>query len=67
MQNAISQLWKALDIDYSLTIKHIPGDLKDDDDPADFERPFQKQLKFLLKKLQLKTNLYGGDPENVQD
>ncbi len=24
-------------------------------------------LKFLLKKLQLKTNLYGGDPDNLQD
>lgn len=24
-------------------------------------------LKFLLKKLQLKTNLYGGDPDNIQD
>lgn len=24
-------------------------------------------MKLLLKKLQLKTNLYGGDPDNIQD
>jgi hypothetical protein len=24
-------------------------------------------LKFLQKKLSLKTNLYGGDPDNIQD
>ena len=67
LQNAITQLKKALDIDYSLTLKQIPGDLKEDDDPNDSQRPYQKVLKFLLKKLQLKTNLYGGDPDNIQD
>lgn len=41
--------------------------MKDDDDPSDFQRPYQKLLKLLLKKLQLKTNLYGGDPDNIQD
>lgn len=56
---------KALDIDYSITVKQIPGDLKEEDDPSDFQRPYQKVLKFLLKKLQLKTNLYGGDPDNI--
>jgi len=40
LQNAISQLRKALDVDYSLTVKQIPGDLKEDDDPGDFQRPF---------------------------
>jgi hypothetical protein len=44
-------LKKALDIDYSLTLKQIPGDLKEDDDPSDSQRPYQKVLKFLLKKL----------------
>jgi hypothetical protein len=39
--------------------------LKEDDDPSDFQRPYQKVLKFLLKKMQLKTNLYGGDPDNI--
>jgi hypothetical protein len=58
-------LRKSLDIDYSITAKQIPGDLKEDDDPSDFQRPYQKVLKFLLKKLQLKTNLYGGDPDNI--
>ncbi len=67
LQNAVVLLRKALDIDYSLTLKQIPGDLKEDDDPSDFQRPYQKVLKFLLKKLQLKTNLYGGDPDNIQD
>ena len=51
LQNAITQLKKALDIDYSLTLKQIPGDLKEDDDPSDFQRPYQKVLKFILKKL----------------
>ena len=50
-----------------MTLKQIPTDLKEDDDPGDFQRPYQKVLKFLIKKLQLKTNLYGGDPDNVQD
>ena len=36
LSKATLQLKKALDIDYSLTVKQIPGDLKEDDDPADF-------------------------------
>jgi hypothetical protein len=40
LQNAMAQLRKALDIDYSLTAKQIPGDLKEDDDPGDFQRPY---------------------------
>jgi hypothetical protein len=42
-------------------------ELTADDDPANFQRPQDKLIKFLLKKLDLKTNLYGGDPETVQD
>ena len=56
-----------MNIDYSLTLKQIPGDLKEDDDPADFQRPYDKVLKFLLKQLNLKTNLYGGEPDSVQE
>lgn len=65
LSKATNQLKKALDIDYSLTLKQIPADLKEDDDPGDFQRPYQKVLTFLLKKLSLKTNLYGGDPDNL--
>lgn len=67
LSKASLQLKRALDVDYSLTLKQIPGDLKEDDDSGDFQRPYQKVLKFLLKKLSLKTNLYGGDPDNIQD
>ena len=28
---------------------------------------YDKTIKFFLKKLSLKTNLYGGEPENPQD
>lgn len=38
-----------------------------DDNPDDFARPYDRALKFLLKKLNLKTNLYGGEPESVTD
>mmetsp|Transcript_23217 Transcript_23217/g.22757 ORF Transcript_23217/g.22757 Transcript_23217/m.22757 type:complete len:224 (+) Transcript_23217:1508-2179(+) len=48
-------------------MKQIQADIKEEDDLGDFQRPFQKILKFLLKKLKLKANLYGGDPSNIHD
>lgn len=41
--------------------------LTEDDDIANFQRPQDKLIKFLMKKLQLKTDLYGGGPSTVQD
>lgn len=41
--------------------------MKDEDNPDDFARNYDKKLKFLLKKLSLKTNIYGGDPESVHE
>ena len=41
--------------------------MKDEDNADDFQRPYDKTLKFLLKKLTLKTNIYGGDPESVHE
>ena len=38
--------------------------MNENDNPDDFLRPFDKALKFLLKKLSLKTNIYGGEPES---
>lgn len=43
------------------------GEVTDEEDIGDFERVYDKTIKFLLKKLSLKTNLYGGEPENPQD
>ena len=42
-------------------------ELKEDDNPDDFARPYDRALKFLLKKLSLKTNLYGGDPDSMHE
>jgi UDP-N-acetylglucosamine enolpyruvyl transferase len=50
-----------------VTLKSIGVEVTEDDDPANFQRPQDKFIKFLLKKLDLKTNLYGGGPSNVQD
>ena len=58
---------KCLDIDYSITLKAVQVEITEDDDPANFQRPQDKIIKFLMKKLDLKTNLYGGDPETIQD
>jgi len=41
--------------------------LTENDDPEDFSRPYDKALRFLLKQLNLKTNLYGGDPESPHE
>ena len=41
--------------------------MTENDDASNFQRPQDKIIKFLMKKLELKTNLYGGDPETVQD
>ena len=43
------------------------GELTEEEDIGDFERIYDKTIKFLLKKLSLKTNLYGGESENPQD
>jgi hypothetical protein len=43
------------------------GELTEEEDIGDFERVYDKTIKFMLKKLSLKTNLYGGEPENPQD
>lgn len=48
-------------------MKQVQLDIKEDDDLGDFQRPYQKVLKFLLKKLSLKTNVYGGDPDTVHE
>ena len=42
-------------------------ELTEDDNPDDFARPYDRALKFLLKKLSLKTNLYGGDPDSMHE
>lgn len=63
----MTQLRKCLAIDYSVTLKSLGVELTEDDDPADFMRPKDKYIKFLLKKLDLKTNLYGGGPSTIQD
>lgn len=34
---------------------------------GDFQRPYERIIKLMLKKLSLKTNLYGGDPETVHE
>lgn len=59
---------KALNIDYSAVAKSLNlGELTDEEDIGDFERIYDKTIKFLLKKLSLKTNLYGGESENPLD
>lgn len=63
LSKATSQLKAALKIDYSLVIKNLGFELSDEDNIEDFLRPYDKALAFLLKKLALKTNIYGGDPE----
>jgi hypothetical protein len=65
LSNAVTQLKKCLNIDYSVTLKSIGVDITEDDDPSNFQRPQDKFIKFLLKKLDLKTNLYGGGPSNI--
>ena len=54
-------------IDYSEVAKNLQVELTEDDNPDDFARPFDRALKFLLKKLSLKTNLYGGDPDSMHE
>ena len=54
-------------IDYSETTKNLSFDLTDNDNPDDFARPYDRALKFILKKLSLKTNLYGGDPDSMHE
>jgi len=63
LSKASSQLNCALKIDYSLVIKNLGFETTDMDNMDDFLRPYDKALSFLLKKLSLKTNIYGGDPE----
>jgi hypothetical protein len=65
LSKAVQQLKKCLDIDYSITLKAVQVEITEDDDPANFQRPQDKIIKFLMKKLELKTNLYGGDPETI--
>lgn len=67
LTKAALQLKKALMIDYSAVMKTFPFEMTADDNPEDFIRPFDRALKFLLKKLNLKINLYGGEPENPTD
>lgn len=67
LAKAVQQLKKCLDIDYSITMKQVQVEVTEDDDPANFQRPQDKIIKFLMQKLSLKTNLYGGDPDNAQD
>lgn len=47
--------------------KNLGIDLTEDDNPDDFARPFDRAIKFLLKKLNLKTNLYGGGSESIHE
>lgn len=65
LAKAVQQLKKCLDIDYSITMKQVQVEVTEDDDPANFQRPQDKIIKFLMQKLSLKTNLYGGDPDNA--
>lgn len=67
LSKASVQLQKALKIDYSTVNKQLGFTLEEEDNPNDFSRPYDKALKFLLKKLSLKTNIYGGDPESVHE
>ena len=67
LSRASLQLKKALIIDYSEVAKNISLELTEDDNPDDFARPYDRALKFLLKKLSLKTNLYGGDPDSMHE
>ena len=67
LSKATLQLKKALQIDYSVVQKQLGFELKEEDNPEDFQRTYDKTLKFLLKKLSLKTNIYGGDPESVHE
>ena len=67
LSRASLQLKKALMIDYSETTKNLSFDLTDNDNPDDFARPYDRALKFILKKLSLKTNLYGGDPDSMHE
>ena len=54
-------------IDYSAVHKQLNVELTEEDNPEDFSRPYDRVLKFLLKKLNLKTNLYGGDPDSMHE
>lgn len=54
-------------IDYSEVSSKLQVELTEDDNPDDFARPYDHALKFLLKKLSLKTNLYGGDPDSMHE
>ena len=47
--------------------KLVGIELTEEDNPDDFARPYDRALKFLLKKLNLKTNLYGGDPDSMHE
>ena len=67
MSRASLQLKKALMIDYSETTKNLTFELTENDNPDDFARPYDRALKFILKKLSLKTNLYGGDPDSMHE
>ena len=67
MSKASVQLQKALKIDYSTVNKQLGFSLEEEDNPDYFSIPYDKALKFLLKKLSLKTNIYGGDPESVHE
>ena len=67
LSRASLQLKKALMIDYSETTKNLAFELTENDNPDDFARPYDRALKFILKKLSLKTNLYGGDPDSMHE
>jgi len=66
LSRAKIELTKSLEIDYSVALKSVQADLKEEDDPNDLQRPFDKGIKLILKKLILKTNIYG-EPDSVQD
>lgn len=54
---------EALLIDYSTTKEKLQVQLEPDDDPSDFQRPFERLIVQIKQKLDMKLNIYGG-PEN---
>jgi hypothetical protein len=51
-------------IDYSLAKNKLQVELEEDEDPSEHQRPFDKLIKAIKQKLDLKLNIYG-EPETI--
>lgn len=66
ISKAEEQIRKAMLIDYSLAKDKLQIELREDDEPGDFQREFERVLERLKKCIDLRLNIYG-EPDSEID